>query len=508
MKERDLVERLAKVLDVREGKENFAFEVFKKYLTENLETGKAVKVPGVGLFQLKREPVPREERKSSGGTKDFLVFVPAESSEEVKVVKDFLQIPVESNVPKDDEHIADIFSLSVNKPLAPVAETGEDETPVTEKVEKLMLSAEVQENLDILSSLFSPTPVATEEKEEEILKESLAQQEAEEEVKNQLVEEKEIETETKEEAEDFWDTNLEKELIEEEEPAEELSISEKQEEENSEEKISGEEAPELTEAEGNSVEVTAEEKAEKSNPEEKIEEDPFGALEESINEAVEEEIPEEEIEEIVERNETVVEEEPAEDSVEETKEEEQEESPEAKKSKKKYYYIGAAVLLVLIYLIFFTGGGNKEPEKIVQDTTKTEKQAKPKIVAKLDSAKPVSKVNNTAQIKSGQKQTKSQASNKGITKQQMSASLYKNIKKEKSVSKNIYYDGKEYMVQVSSWRNPMLAEIETKRLRKKGLKAFIVKAYVRRFKKYFYRVRIGGFETLEQAKIFRQKNIK
>ncbi len=496
MEEKELVKKLAEILNVSEGKESFAFEAFKKVLIDNLQTGQAIRIPRLGIFQLKREPVPREERKGQPGTNDFLIFAPTRDSKELRHGKVFLQIPVSGQNAKSDNEVGELFSLSVDKPVAPLKTPAESETPVSKKVHDLFLTAEQLENFDVFSTVFSRNEnLKDETNEEKILKESIEKKEEEEIVEEPKVEEEPLE------GEDVWSKDLEKELIEEE-------SNKEIEEEVKEEKA---ETPKVIE-EKSVVEKTPEkEEVQQPVAEEEIEEDPFGALEESISQAVEDEIPEEEIEKIVEENENLepeVENSGYEEKPLETAQSEEEEIPETAKSKKKYYYIGAVVLLILIYLIFFTGGGGKGPEKVIIDTTKTVKTEKPKVVARLNNAKPVKKSTVEKKTAAGKYQPGTVVKNPVTTKKNLKSSLYKKVKKERSVAKNIYYDGKEYMVQVSSWRNSLLAEMETKRLRKKGLDAFIVKAYVRRYKRNFFRVRIGGFKTLEQAKIFRNKNIK
>ncbi len=492
MEKKELQKKLAGILNVPEEMEGFAFVAFKKYLTEYLETGKAIKIPELGIFQIKREPVPREERQGTPETKDYLIFTPAKSSEELSQRKVFLQIPVSEETSVSERSAEELFSLSINKPVAPL-NAPEEEESVEEKVKNLIGKAEKLENFDVFSILFEEGE-AENKNEEEILKESFETKEVVSEEDNALQTEEEKE-------EEIWNDELEKELLKEEVKEDEVSAAP--------ELTSVDEENVPTEEEANSTEEPEPEEVEKEAEPEEVEEDPFGALEESINKAVEKEIPEEEIEEIIEENENALPEmeEETETEEEENAEQKEEEEELPRKSKKKYYYLGVALLLILFYFIFFTGGEKKQTQKIPSEKAKPVKTVKPEIVAKIDSAKPVKSAS--------QMQTESKLKPKTTIKQKVKpaagnagSSLYRKIKKERSVAKNIYYNGNEYMVQLSSWRNSLLAELETKRLRKKGLKAFIVEAYVRKFKRKYYRVRIGGFKTLNEAKIFRDDNIK
>ncbi len=78
--------------------------------------------------------------------------------------------------------------------------------------------------------------------------------------------------------------------------------------------------------------------------------------------------------------------------------------------------------------------------------------------------------------------------------------------KETSLSNLIFFDGKTYSFQISSWNNYALADKEVKRLRDLGFNAFIVEAFVPQKKGTWYRIRIGYFSTEEEARNFRTKN--
>ncbi|MDH7605091.1 MAG: SPOR domain-containing protein, partial [Melioribacter sp.] len=84
--------------------------------------------------------------------------------------------------------------------------------------------------------------------------------------------------------------------------------------------------------------------------------------------------------------------------------------------------------------------------------------------------------------------------------------LYRNILNDTRINRTIYFDGKTYNVQVSSWRNKLKAEQEVKRLRREGYDAFVLIANLPEKGGLWYRVRIGSFKSLEEAKEFSSKN--
>ncbi len=83
--------------------------------------------------------------------------------------------------------------------------------------------------------------------------------------------------------------------------------------------------------------------------------------------------------------------------------------------------------------------------------------------------------------------------------------LYKKLETDTRVGKTIYFDGKSYNYQASSWRNKAKAEQEVKRLRGLGLDAFLTEAFLPEKGGTWYRVRIGNYKTREEAE---QNSIK
>ncbi len=75
-----------------------------------------------------------------------------------------------------------------------------------------------------------------------------------------------------------------------------------------------------------------------------------------------------------------------------------------------------------------------------------------------------------------------------------------NTENEYNITNNIWTDGNLYCVQVSAWRSKSKAEKIASDLRSIGLKAFVMKAYIPSRRQAWYRVRIGYFQSLEEAK--------
>ena len=83
-----------------------------------------------------------------------------------------------------------------------------------------------------------------------------------------------------------------------------------------------------------------------------------------------------------------------------------------------------------------------------------------------------------------------------------------NITAERNTGNMIFTDGNLYCVQVSSFRYRSEAENHVQRLRNLGENAFVVEANLPELDGIWYRVRVGYFNSLSEAKATREKIIK
>lgn len=81
---------------------------------------------------------------------------------------------------------------------------------------------------------------------------------------------------------------------------------------------------------------------------------------------------------------------------------------------------------------------------------------------------------------------------------------YRTDKNMKESGRFIFTDGNKYSVQVASFKTANRAEKEVKRLLKKNYDAYIVKAYLKTLGGTWYRIRVGGFNSLNEAKKFQR----
>ncbi|MBA4319526.1 MAG: hypothetical protein C0412_14080 [Flavobacterium sp.] len=241
--------------------------------------------------------------------------------------------------------------------------------------------------------------------------------------------------------------------------------------------------------------------------------DPFAELEKSFDiddEIVE--IMEEEVSNIEENFNSNIADEVSNNLKEEQMDEKKENTPNEEENPfetedsntKRNLLVGGLILvgLVAVYIIFFHGFGIIKKNPIPQTTANTN-QTQP--AENKDSLQAVDNQTKTP-VDSKVNEIPKAADKSQKIKEERAGDILREIKNESKVAGNVYKDGAQYYVQVSSWKNVTKAEQEAKKLKTKGLDAFVVKAYIEQFKGTWYRVRVGGFKTKEEAEAFEMKN--
>ncbi|MCK5457605.1 MAG: SPOR domain-containing protein, partial [Melioribacteraceae bacterium] len=113
--------------------------------------------------------------------------------------------------------------------------------------------------------------------------------------------------------------------------------------------------------------------------------------------------------------------------------------------------------------------------------------------------------NEVTLLKEEAKEPVKKASPKQVVKTNYSG-LYREIANDVSITNRIYFDSKKYTVQISSWKSKTIAEHEVKKLKKLGFDAFIYKVYIKSKDATYNRVRIGYFDSKNEAAQFLKRN--
>jgi cell division protein FtsN/nucleoid DNA-binding protein len=152
-------------------------------------------------------------------------------------------------------------------------------------------------------------------------------------------------------------------------------------------------------------------------------------------------------------------------------------------------YGGAGLLLVIILVFLFWPSSNNE-ELPIQEAHQ----------------KPSQTISEESNIDNNQNEPESTLPPEDEKPKSERTGLYRNIVTDVQAANQIYFDSEVYTVQVSSWRSATIAEREVERLKNLGHDAFIYQVFLESKGSTWNRVRVGYFQTLEEAEDFLVKN--
>ncbi len=545
MNKEELINLISDKLSVKGPEEQLAFSIFVDKLSEMLNKNEAVRIKGTGVFQLKQFSIPKTD--SNTGNKIFerkfsLIYSPmteefAQDSNTLFLKIDLPKLRISSDF--DDS----VFSIGINKPMIPFTEnmSGNLDTEtsylllrksIEGKVKKILGETEKLENFDLWedyinvkepdteeSGLLEENESVNEEDESEFessetssteyLKEEIKNLEAIEEEQDEIADLREQENHVdmlNEILSDDLDSILED--IDEDEPDENNNLVD-------EEKLTQEDIKSLIteepESEGLNDTVT---------PEVDLLDDiSFNDIEEKP-EKKKIELPEEDSSSAGELVKQTVPVPPA--------EEEFGKIPVIKKrkftfGKMLWFIIAGAVIVnaVLVYFIFFSGNSSEsedENERIKKEQiSENDKEAADgktsedlgKYSLSLNPQKSADeKIKQDTSLSSDDNLRNLNAPAENSEKTVNLKDIYQDLPEETRIpNTNIFYDGKRYNLQISSWKKMAIAETEVRKLREKGYNAFITKAYLEKFGGTWYRVKIGFFNSEKEASEY-EKNLK
>ncbi len=546
----------AKLLDASKLEKNIAFLLFKKKLVEHLNIGDALKVKELGVFQLKEQP--RKDKRFK--IKKVIIFSPEKSGDEKDSL--FLTLEVETRKKKISEFDEKVFSVGIGKPILPIGGIQSDDTEVSieEKISNIISESEKLENFDLWDDYLegkqstnlidvvaedkigdldeylqdenmSPEPNDFIEIDEDEL---LADFENSELIKNEELEVEEI---VDEPIEEVAKDSIE-EIVEDSIEESELNVEDIFDEETNEilEEVPIETEELISDVENIETDISKKDDVEIEN--------------EFYDDA------KEEVEEVMDEIKS-----PNDENINSEKDNSKEVTPEINNElnninekdtmahpgmnnfKKGYSPTIIALLFAFfivgaigIYYLFFDNptwlyDSNEVELALSEKHSKEFEEAKRKallvksednndepIVKKeknvieksvtdiKDVAKKVSKKTIEKEIieKVKKSNTKKSVTTPKVIKPKVEKTkVIKKVAKPKAskkVSENIFFDGTNYSVQISSWRKKSIADKEVKRLIRKGHSAFVLKAYIPKFKANYHRVRIGEISSLEKAR--------
>lgn len=148
------------------------------------------------------------------------------------------------------------------------------------------------------------------------------------------------------------------------------------------------------------------------------------------------------------------------------------------------------------------------PEEILKKNVENNKEKFPEISVEKNSDETPKVTNEKMDIANNESQQlpKTKLPDIKFTPVKKSNTTEYQVENETNPEGVIFTDGNLYCFQISSWKNKATAESEADKLKAAGHKAYVQEAYIDSRRGTWYRVRIGFFNTLQEAKDY-QNNL-
>lgn len=169
MKTEDLKKRIIDFLGIETADSELAYKLFVQRITEELGSNDAIKIDGLGVFQLKKDPLPRAERSvdSSGSAKikESLIYSPPLDDLTIRSKSLFVTIPINKSEKDNTQFDESIFSLSIHQPLIPLGSSniGSDfvdrKKIIQEKINSKVADGYRLKDFDIWTDYLNENPV-------------------------------------------------------------------------------------------------------------------------------------------------------------------------------------------------------------------------------------------------------------------------------------------------------------------------------------------------------------
>lgn len=517
-----LLEKIKSLTDCTSNEREAAFQFLIKNILKKIQNDQAIKIEGLGIFQLKKEPLLREERKDFANKNIHnrtLIYAPI-YDENINLNNLFVSIDIENADLKESNEIDKVFSLGFGKPTIPLA--GQDSSSFLKKIKdyrikktfeeiiaELVENAEVIDDFNIFTDYIEKSFQSNlDETSDETIKELIEQPENIETLEskgdesemgideivlpegsseNSNLPEEKLEVELTDESIEklFSDEELGKVFIK--EPGETENPTENGSENIPEEIIEQEPNLESLEISDEKVEFVEDdvESDEKTDAKRKT---MFDKLDEILTKPESEEI----LEEISEQNES-------EKSLSEVVADSNiiHDAVENRKKKNPIYtsfifWFATIFIIVLAVVSYF----------LIPDYFSTESKVKKNEVNVSKIPEKKSEDLKIDTLKKNDEAIINEPTDNQTVNNEKESSLYRTPAQDKKITSQIYFDGTNYTVQVSSWLNKTIAENEVMKLRAKGFDAFIYQVFVPTKGSTWSRVRIGNFKSANEAEKF------
>lgn len=525
MNKQNLILKMAENLGVSRTQKDLAFKIFIDKVTSLLNYGEAIKIPEIGVFQLKKESVVAG--KPGLGASSRIIFSPTYSASSNEKLSLFLTIDVEEHNRVSREYTDKIFSLGIGKPLIPVSNTlkgnvATDELyiqkSIQERINDLLARSEKLESFDLWDDYLSEKTVNNAPTFEPKLSENITT-ELSEEVKN-FIQKKNYETQNVEQIEEELNADeLEPNAVDDEIIFNEQNLLSDSDETNS--AIENNLPEEIIDNKAEDINQTIDELGEEQQTDDvKMEEDAYEKPEnenQTEKNSSEAEYKEEQLTD--------------EEEVKPVFDQDIQLTNKNNRDNSFWYILGVFVLVTLAGIYYFvlaptdntnitipgdvSGGRATEPSAITQEPDKasvnTSQEKNIQTGSKqltgenlpdktVPEAKTVQDGNKIVEEKTNVNPVPPVTGKKNISENGNNSA----VGKEQEVEDLIFYNGKFYSVQISSWKNRSSALKAAEKIKKRGYKTEVVSADLGS-RGTWHRVRIANIKNIKEAR--RIKNL-
>lgn len=501
------------VSEILGNSDDSTFNQFIEKIASSIDGNQALKLDGIGHFQIKKEPLSRMERKLEGSIsdKEILLFLPEGEFDEDSIIS----FKIDEQIAIQNEFNESVFDVRINRPTIisdPESEVTDeksstgDETilKILNSIDEFIESGEVIEGYKLLDGAQS----------------NVIQIDEDENINNEEIITDDIMIENSDD--DFTEAEINKEFINKD------TDNETVEDDDEYEVASSSVEPEITkddvstsEAEIPKTDNEIEEEVESETIEpSKKETNPFDELNDYIKDETHEVVDAEQ--ERMEKGDEELES----DSSFVNSTEADEKSNELYKNPILYIAtLSFIVAIVVIYIFLPTGTetiigdesnsielsntDNNQDKLGVIDSVVVDDSTMEDSISVISGQATDEKTDKIKKVEEVVPVTEKNVSITKVIKPKMNntpTGLYREIKNDQAVTKGVYFDGERYTVQSSSWKSTTIAEREVSKLKKRGFDAFIYKAFIASKNGTWNRVRIGYFSTQKEAEEFLKKN--
>ena len=126
-----LLSRVGDHLNIIGQDRELAASTLLKWIVARLKFDQSIRINGIGVFQLKKEPLPRVDRRAvvddEPVNKRTLIYAPVYDEMSKKIEAAFVSFDLDELKIDSSDYLDKVFSLNIDKPLIPIQDSSSSE---------------------------------------------------------------------------------------------------------------------------------------------------------------------------------------------------------------------------------------------------------------------------------------------------------------------------------------------------------------------------------------------